>query len=86
MCVCAIVVKLESYLYPPLSLPQNPPKRQKARRTTKRRALNSVSEKTEPTTTTRQTSLNCLKWSITAPMGRVQDASVLRELLKLIPN
>lgn len=65
-----------------LFLRQNPPKTQRARRTTKRRALNSASEKTELTTTTRRTLLNYLKWSITAPMGRAQGASVLHELLK----
>lgn len=81
--MCVYVVKLELYLYPPLSLLQSPPKRQKARRTTKRRALNSVSEKTGPTTPTHLTSLNSLKWSITAPSERAPDASTLRELLKM---
>lgn len=61
---------------------QNLPKTQKARRTTKKRALNSASEKTGLTTTTHQTLLNYLKWSITAPMGRAQGASALHELLK----
>lgn len=61
---------------------QNPPKTQKARRTTKRRALNLVSEKIGLTTTTHQTLLNYLKWSITVPMGRAQGASAPHELLK----
>lgn len=62
---------------------QNLRRTQKARRTTRRRALNSASEKTGRTTTTHQTLLNYLKWSTTAPMGRAQGASALHELLKL---
>lgn len=61
---------------------QNPPRRRMARRSTRRRVSNSASEKTGQTTTTHQTSLNYLKWSITAPMGRAQGVSALHELLK----
>lgn len=62
--------------------PQKPPRTQRARRITRRRALNSASEKTGRTTTTRRTLLNSLKWSITAAMGRARGASALREWSK----
>lgn len=61
---------------------QNSPRRRMAKRTTRRRVLNSVSGKTGQTTTTHQTSPNCLKWSITAPMGRARGVSAPHELLK----
>lgn len=81
--VCALVIEDRVGSYLCLCSPlQNHPRTQKARRTMKRRVLNSASEKTELTTTTHQTLLNYLKWSITAPMGRAQGASAPHELLK----
>lgn len=81
MCVCVTEDRLESYSCLCFLL-QNLLRTQKARRTTKRRALNSASEKIGLTTTTHQTLLNYLKWSIIAPMGRAQGASAQHELLK----
>lgn len=68
------------------SLLQNPPRKQKSRRTSMRRVLNSVREKTELTTTTHQKLLNYPRWSTMVPMGRAPGASAPHELLNWSQN
>ena len=83
--VCVSEDRVGSYFLSLRFLPQKPLQTWRVRKTTRRRALNSASERTWQATI-RQTSLNCLKLSITAAMERVQGGTTLHELFKETTN